>query len=68
LSFCSGGERRKNKKGGEMITLTVECDNNLIMTVGSAKGRMKITLPNVDENEVLKQIEAQKKRKRTVSK
>jgi hypothetical protein len=39
-----------------MITITVECDNALIMTAGSAKGRLKITLPNVDEKEVLEQI------------
>jgi hypothetical protein len=43
-----------------MITVTVECDNNLTMTAGFEKGRLRITLPNVDENELLKQIESKK--------
>ena len=43
-----------------MITITVECDNNLTMAAGSAKGRLRITLPNVDEKELLEQIESGK--------
>ena len=44
-----------------MITLVVECDNNLKMTAGSEKGRLRITLPNIDEKELLEQLEANKK-------
>jgi hypothetical protein len=43
-----------------MITITVECDNNLTMTAGSGKGRLRITLPNVDEKKLLEQIESKK--------
>ena len=44
-----------------MITIIVDCDNNLTMTHGPGKGRLRITLPNVDEEELLNQLDTQKK-------
>ena len=47
-----------------MITITVECDNALTMTQGSTPKRLRITLPNVDEKELRKQLENQQSKKK----
>lgn len=46
-----------------IITITVECDNALTMKRGSTPKGLKITLPNVDEKELIKQLEKKKTKK-----